>query len=109
MGTGHVVQNMDEYIIPLSRFNSGEGGKILKEVQKTGVKAIFKNNRREAVIMSPELYDEIMEMLFEYHLEKLVAERAVRDDGIRFSLREVADEAGFTAEDLEGWEDVEIE
>ena len=109
MGTGYVVQRMDDYIIPLSRFNSGEGGKILKEVQKAGVKAIFKNNKREAVIMSPELYDQIMEMLFEFHLEKLAAERASDDDGIRIPFRDVAAAAGFTEKDLEGWEDVEID
>ena len=109
MNAGQMVQRMNEYIVPLTRFNNGEGGKILKEVQEVGVKAIFKNNRREAVIMSPELYDDIMDQLAEYRLEKIAAGRIQTDNGNRASFAEVAAQAGISESDLKGWENVEIE
>ena len=42
-------------------------------------------------------------------LIRLVEERLANDTGIRYTWEEIKDELGITDEDLEGWEDVEIE
>ena len=108
MGPGYMVQRMEDYIVPLSRFNNGEGGKILAEVKAVGAKAIFKKNKREAVILSPELYDELMDMLADYRIEQIAAERR-EAGGESLSFAEAAAQAGLAESDLKGWEHVEIE
>ena len=42
-------------------------------------------------------------------LIRLVEERLANDNGVRYSWEEIKDELGIKDEDLEGWEDVEIE
>ena len=74
-----------------------------------GTKAIFKKNKREAVIMSPEVYDALMDELFDYQIEREAVERLRKGSKKRVSLKSVATKAGLVAEDMKGWEDVEIE
>jgi len=48
-------------IIPISRFNKGEAGKIIDEVKAEGAKVIVKNNNPECVIISVSDYDNLLE------------------------------------------------
>lgn len=48
-------------IIPISRFNKGEAGKIIDEVKAEGAKVIVKNNNPECVIISVCDYDNLVE------------------------------------------------
>ena len=42
-------------------------------------------------------------------LIKMVEERIKNDNGVRYTWEEVKRDLGITDEDLQGWEDVEIE
>ncbi len=48
-------------IIPITRFNKGEAGKIIDEVQQNGPRIIVKNNVPECVIISIEDYNSLTE------------------------------------------------
>lgn len=55
-------------IVPITRFNRGEANKIFDEVSKTGVKVVLKNNVPVCVLVEPERYDEMVEMLEDFAL-----------------------------------------
>lgn len=48
-------------IIPITRFNKGEAGKIIDEVKQEGARIIVKNNAPECVLISLEEYNELYE------------------------------------------------
>ena len=58
-----VIKDFDKYTVPITRFNKGEANKIFAELKQIGTKVVVKNNKREAVIMSPDNYDRLMELL----------------------------------------------
>ncbi len=62
------IQNILKGIIPITRFNRGEAGKIFDEVSETGMKVVLKNNTPVAVLITPEQYEEMVEMLEDYAL-----------------------------------------
>lgn len=48
-------------IIPITRFNKGEAGKIIDEVKQNGARIIVKNNVPECVMISIQEYSELYE------------------------------------------------
>lgn len=48
-------------IIPITRFNKGEAGKIIDEVKQNGPRIIVKNNVPECVMISVEDYNALQE------------------------------------------------
>lgn len=48
-------------IIPITRFNKGEAGKIIDEVKQNGPRIIIKNNVPECVLISLEDYNSLTE------------------------------------------------
>lgn len=48
-------------IVPISRLNKGEAGKIIEEVKKDGFRVIVKNNNPECIMMSVENYNSLMD------------------------------------------------
>lgn len=68
--------NLINSIVPISRFNKGEAGKIFEEVDECGMKVVVKNNKPACVLLSPEKYEELMEMLEDQELLALAEERA---------------------------------
>lgn len=48
-------------IVPISRLNKGEAGKIIEEVKKDGFRVIVKNNNPECIMMSVENYNALMD------------------------------------------------
>ena len=54
--------------VPISRFNKGEAGKILDELNSSGIKVVMKNNIPAGVLLSPERYLEVMEAAENYSL-----------------------------------------
>lgn len=103
------LKQMEKSIIPVSRFNKGEANKIFKELETDGVKAVFKNNQREAVIMSPSFYDNLIEMIADQLLIEEVERRLSKDTGERVSLETLMEKSGVTEEMLEAVDDSEIE
>ena len=55
-------------LIPISRFNKGEANKIFDEVRETGFKIVLKNNTPACVLLTPENYEEMLEIIEDYKL-----------------------------------------
>ena len=96
-------------IVPITRFNRGEASKIFDEVAENGFKVVVKNNKPACVLLSPERYDEIMELLSDQLLFREAEKRMENaDDSELLKHEEVMKELGITADDLADI-DVEIE
>lgn len=103
-----LAKNFDEEMVSISRFNKGEASKIFGEVRKNGLKIVLKNNKREAIILSPEMYDALIDMVEDEILLKKAKARDKKGQKA-VSFQSLAKEAGITPEDMEGYEAVELE
>ena len=100
---------MMKKIVPITRFNKGEASKIFDEVQKNGTKIVVKNNHPACVLVSPDQYESLMEMLSDYLLLSEADKRmAENNDAENISHEEMMRRLGITRDELEGT-DVEIE
>ena len=63
-----LINNIMNQLVPISRFNKGEANKIFDEVREEGVKIVLKNNAPACVLITPELYESMMETMNEYYL-----------------------------------------
>lgn len=95
-------------IVPITRFNRGEAAKIFEEVAASGTKVVLKNNTPACVLMSPEEYMRLSELLEDYALA-LEAEERIAKGGSTTSMEDVMRECGITEEELEGADEVELE
>ena len=96
-------------MIPITRFNRGEAGKIFDEVEKTGVKVAIKNNQPACILVPVDEYKEILETLKDYKLLLEAQSRLLNPKNQDLiSEEEVMKELGISEEDLENI-DVEIE
>jgi prevent-host-death family protein len=96
-------------MIPITRFNRGEANKIFDEVESSGYKVVVKNNKPACVLISPEKYEALMEMLSDYQLLLEARKRMEHFDRADTKTQEeVMGELGLTEDDLDGV-DVEIE
>ena len=85
MGRSLVTKNFVKSMVPISRFNKGEAGKIFSEVNNEGIKVVLKNNAPTCVLLSPDVYEEMQEALENYRLlleAETRMERAREDDFI---------------------------
>lgn len=70
----------------------------------------MKNNVAECVLLSPEEYIRLMDEVNDARLLAIATERMAHYDPKTLVTQEEVDrEFGFSAEDLEGFEEVEIE
>ena len=63
-----VTSNMINSIVPISRFNKGEANKIFDEVKKSSYKIVVRNNKPICVLITPETYQEMIELIADYKL-----------------------------------------
>jgi len=102
MGNHVLNKNLLKSMVPISRFNRGEAGKIFQEVNEEGIKVVLKNNAPACVILSPDVYEEIQEALENYRLlleaEKRM-ERAREDDFV--AEEEAIKELEISEEEIE--------
>lgn len=82
-------------VVPISRFNKGEATKIFAEVKELGTKYVFKNNLPECVLLSPEMYDKLMENIIDMELYIEALERVNRADRKLFTMEEAEEMFGF--------------
>lgn len=68
INTNITIKDLKDHIIPISRFNRGEAGKVFDEIKRTGVKVVMKNNMPIAVLIDPDQYREIVEMMEDFAL-----------------------------------------
>ncbi len=99
-----------QHTIPISQFNRGLAGQIFADVKKTGSKVVMKNNEAEAVVLSPEEYVQLMDILNDYELLSLAVERLEHlDPATLISGEEMDRRLGFTEEELDSVGEVEFE
>jgi PHD/YefM family antitoxin component YafN of YafNO toxin-antitoxin module len=101
--------NVLDALIPISRFNKGEANKIFDEVRLTGYKIVVKNNAPACVLLAPEKYKELTDILDDHYLLALAEERMKNDTAPTIPFEEILAEDGLTIADLDAMEDVEIE
>ena len=75
----------------------------------SGLKVVVKNNAPACVLLSPERYQEIMDLLDDQYLMAIAEERIKNDNGVTHSFEEILAMDGLTLANIEAAEDVEIE
>ena len=105
----NTIRNLDNDIVTITAFNKGQAGRIFDEVEHYGHKVVFKNNKRKAIILSPALYDTLIEMLSDQLLLEEAERRMSASKVGEVSMSEMMQRSDMTDKDLEGWEDVEID
>lgn len=101
------VMSVMKSIVPITRFNKGEANRIFEEVEASGTKVVMKNNKPACILMSPEKYEYLMEILSDYILQEEAEIRMQHfDEKETISQEEMMESLGITEEDLE---DVEVE
>ncbi|NMM61188.1 type II toxin-antitoxin system Phd/YefM family antitoxin [Clostridium sp. P21] len=105
-----MLNNTENSIVPISRFNNGEAGKIFDEVNKSGCKIVVKDNKPICVLISPKEYRDIIETIEDCELIIEAEQRMKNEDGMKsYSMEEIMKKYGITQEELDAMEDVEIE
>ncbi len=103
------IKEIMSSVIPITRFNRGEASKIFEEVNKTGIKIVLKNNTPVGVIVDPEQYETMVEMLEDYALF-FEAEIRMQNAGAKGNVthEQVLKDLGISENDLDAV-DAEIE
>lgn len=104
------ISSIMNSMVPITRFNQGEASKIFDEVDKSGYKIVVKNNKPACILVSPEKYEEMLELIEDAKLF-MEAEKRMKNatESNILSREEVLKRHGLTNEDIENAEDVEIE
>jgi PHD/YefM family antitoxin component YafN of YafNO toxin-antitoxin module len=103
------VRNVMNSLVPISRFNKGEANKIFDEVKEAGFKIVLKNNTPTCVLLTPEVYEQMLETIEEYRL-LLEAEKRMENTSSDDLVPQdkVLSELGINKTDLDNVE-VELE
>ncbi|HBH1807259.1 TPA: type II toxin-antitoxin system Phd/YefM family antitoxin [Clostridioides difficile] len=100
-----LMANMLNTIVPISRFNKGEANKIFDEVKQSGSKIVVKNNVPTCVLITPEKYEEMINVIEDYKL-LLEAEKRMRNINEKdlISQSEIMKDLDISEKDLENIE-----
>lgn len=107
MENNSMLGSLMNSLISISRFNKGEANKIFEELKETGYKIVLKNNTPTCVLLTPELYEEMVETIEDYRLQ-VEAEKRLRyskEEEVISSV-ELLEELGIKEEELL---DIEVE
>lgn len=103
------LNNTFDAVVPISRFNRGEANKIFDEVRESGCKVVMKNNTAACVLLTPERFKAMMDMIEDQAL-LAVAEARIEYSGEKMrSFEDVLAIDGLSLSDVDSFEDVEIE
>ena len=97
------ISNIIDTLVPISRFNKGEANKIFDEVKESGCKIVLKNNVPTCVLITPEKYQEMLELIENQHLLALANER-INAGSATYSHEQIMNELGITQEEVDGTE-----
>ena len=92
------LSNVLDALVPITRFNRGEANKIFDEVRESGCKIVVKNNTPACVMLTPERFQKMMEMIEDQALFALAEERLKHDSETRYSAAEVYRELGIESD-----------
>jgi len=87
-------------LVPITRFNKGEANKIFDEVKEGGYKIVVKNNVPACVLVAPERYQEMMELIENQYLISIAKERA-SSNGKTYTQKQILDEFGITQDEID--------
>ncbi|OQB13885.1 MAG: Antitoxin RelF [Firmicutes bacterium ADurb.Bin193] len=104
MLNGLSVGSMIDALVPISRFNKGEANKIFDEVKKSGYKIVVKNNAPACVLITPEKYQEMLEIIEDHYLLSIAEQRIKTGSKKTYSFDEILAEHGTTEDELESVE-----
>lgn len=103
--TGDLLKNM----VSITELNKGKASKIIEEVKKTGYKVILKNNSPEAVLITPEQFEELISLREEILDMTLGMEALKRMSNFNveetISHEDILDELGISQDELD---DIEV-
>ena len=93
--------------IPISRFNRGEASKIFEEVEQNGLGVVLKNNAPVGIIISPQMYESLLEELEDLALLQ-EAERRIQSAGKskQYTNAQIMESLGIQDAELD---DIEVE
>lgn len=95
--------------VSISQFNKGLAGKIFEDVKVNGTKVVMKNNVAECVLMSPEEYLRLMDMIEDIELESLANKRLESNTNEPLlTQEEVMADCGITQEQLDSMDEEEL-
>ncbi|MFA5636427.1 MAG: type II toxin-antitoxin system Phd/YefM family antitoxin [Anaerovoracaceae bacterium] len=94
-------RNVLQAFVPISRFNQGEANKIFAEVRQSGDKIVMKNNVPACVLVDPQRYQDMLDIIEDYYLLR-EAQLRVAEDKPKYmvSQQDVMDELGISETDL---------
>ena len=96
-------------VVPITRFNRGEANKIFEEVQATGCKLVVKNNTPACVLLAPDKFKEMADLIEDQYLLAVAEERLGYGSAATKSFEDVLAADGLTLADIDAMKDVEIE
>ena len=105
----NTYQAINDHIVPITRFNKGESGKVFEEVGHKGIGIVMKNNHAECIMLSPKMYDELIEAVEDSYWTALGKERESNGKKKTKTMKQVAALRGITAKEVEEAPDVEID
>jgi len=82
-------------IIPVARFENGGVNEIINEVKSAGFKIVVQNDSPALVLLKPEIYENMKEILIEYQLLEITKERLENWDGTSVPAQEVYKDLGI--------------
>lgn len=105
------ITDIFKNMISITDLNKGKGSKIIDDVKKTGYKVILKNNRPEAVLITPDRFEEMLSLKDEIEDMNLGMEALRRlanfNSDELISQEDILSEFGISPEELNSI-DVEI-
>lgn len=102
-----LMANLLNTIVPISRFNKGEANKIFDEVKKSGSKVVVKNNVPTCILITPEKYEEMINIIEDYKLLLETENRMKNLTESEFIPRdELMEDLNISEKDLE---DIEVD
>ena len=95
--------------IPITQFNRGKASEVISRLADTKQIFILKNNKPEAVILSPEEFMRLSDIEEDYELLCQATAAMQQDDGTRYSAAEVRKQLKLSDKDISSAEEPEIE
>jgi len=103
------LRNALDSVVPITRFNRGEASKIFDELQESGCKVVVKNNIPTCVMLTPERFKAMVDMIEDEALLTIAEARMGYNTGEAHSFEAVLAGDGLTIADIDAMEDVDIE
>ena len=101
--------NIVDSVVPITRFNRGEANKIFDEVRESGCKIVVKNNTPTCVLLTPEKFREMVDMIEDQCLLAVAENRLKYKRESANSFETVLEKDGLSLADIDAMKDVEIE